>query len=285
LVSVIDLSQTALDVDELERTLSYHFYSISLKRNCAGFLYGQRHYDFDDGIMSFVAPRQVIHLEESVPPRPMGLLLVVHPDFFQRYPLAATIKSYGFFSYAIHEGLRLSEAEDHMVVDLMKSIDREVGASTDSFTQDLVVSYIDLLLKHCNRFYHRQFLAQQVANGDLLLKLEEHLNRYFDKDRRSGDGLPTVQFLASQLNLSPNYLSDLLLALTGQSTRQHIQNKILERAKIMLSMTDLSVSEIAYSLGFDYPQSFHRLFRSKTHQSPREFRERATTENTDAHGN
>lgn len=272
LVSVIDLSDTNIDAEEIERSLTYNFYSIALKKNCDGFHYGQRYYDFDEGVMSFIAPQQVIHLEESVRPKPEGLLLIVHPDFFQNYPLATTIISYGYFSYAVHEALHLSEAEEQLVMDMMNNIRREIASSIDSFTQDLIVSHIDLLLKYCDRFYHRQFITRKMANNDLLIRLEEHLNGYFNGESLSGKGLPTVQYLASQLNVSPNYLTDMLRTLTGQSTQQHIQSKIIERAKAMLSTTDLSVSEIAYSLGFDYPQSFHRLFKNYTKTSPLDYR-------------
>lgn len=278
LVSVIDIAETNMDVKEIESTVTYNFYSITLKKNCDGFGYGQQHYDFDEGVMSFIAPQQVIHvpskqdLEEAVRPKPEGLMLIVHPDFFQHYPLATTIRSYGYFSYATHEALHLSETEEHLVKDMMKNIGREIVSAIDLFTQDLIVSHIELLLKYCDRFYHRQFITRKMANNDLLIKLEALLNSYFNEENLVEKGLPTVQYLASQLNVSPNYLSDMLRALTGQSTQQHIQGKIIERAKAMLSTTDLSVSEIAYSLGFDYPQSFQRLFKNCTKTSPLEYR-------------
>lgn len=272
LVSVINLADTTIDVAEIERSLAYNFYSIALKKKCEGFHYGHQHYDFDEGVMSFIAPQQVIHLEESVSQKPEGLLLIVHPDFFQNYPLATTIRSYGFFSYAVHEGLYLSETEERLVTDMMNNIRREIVSSIDSFTQDLIVSHIELLLKYCDRFYHRQFLTRKMASNDLLIKFENHLNSYVNEESLIEKGLPTVQELASHLNVSPNYLTDMLRALTGQSTQQHIQNKIIERAKAMLSTTDLSINEIAFSLGFDYPQSFQRLFKSRTKTSPLEYR-------------
>jgi len=272
LVSVIDLADTHIDVEEIEQSLTYNFYVITLKKNCDGFRYGQQHYDFEEGVMSFMAPQQVINLEESVHQKAEGIMLIVHPDFFRNYPLATTIRSYGFFSYAVHEALHLSETEEQMIVEMMNNIRREISSSIDSFTQDLIVSHIDLLLKYCDRFYHRQFLTRKMASNDLLIKFENYLNSYFNEGNLIEKGLPTVQHLASLLNVSPNYLTDMLRTLTGQSTQQYIQNKIIEQAKIMLSTTKLSVSEIAYSLGFDYPQSFQRLFKNYTKISPLEYR-------------
>ena len=272
LVSVIDLADTNIGAEEIERSLAYNFYSVALKKNCEGFRYGQQHYDFDEGVMSFIAPQQVMHLDEAVHPKPEGIMLIVHPDFLTSHPLAATIASYGFFSYATHEALHLSETEEKLIADILSNIRREIVSSIDSFTQDLIVSHIDLLLKYCDRFYNRQFITRKMANNDLLIKFEAQLNSCFNEENLVEKGLPTVQYLASQLNLSPNYLTDMLRALTGQSTQQHVQNKIIERSKTMLSTTDLSVSEIAYSLGFDYPQSFQRLFKSLTKTSPLEYR-------------
>ncbi|MVT12232.1 helix-turn-helix domain-containing protein [Chitinophaga tropicalis] len=271
LVSVIDLADANIEEKEIEQSLTDNFYSVALKKNCDGFRYGQQYYDFNEGIMSFVAPQQVVHIEAGFT-KAEGLMLIVHPDFFQHYPLAAKIRSFGYFSYAAHEALHLSEREEQQVMDIMNSIRSEIATPIDSFTQDLIVSQIDVLLTYCDRFYHRQFITRKMASNDLLIKFEDHLNSYFNGEKLTEKGLPTVPYLASQLNVSPNYLTDMLRALTGQSTQQHIQNKIIELAKEMLSTTDLSVSEIAYSLGFDYPQSFQRLFKNYTKTSPLEYR-------------
>lgn len=272
LVSVIDLSTVSIDMDEVEKTITYNFYSIAFKKNCDGFGYGQRHYDFDEGVMSFIAPQQIIAPQKNVSLRPEGLLLIVHPDFFQNYSLAKTIRLYGYFFYEVHEGLYLSENEKELVVDIINNISKEIRLSIDAFTQDLIISHLELLLKYCDRFYHRQFLTRKMASSDILIKVEYYLDDYFKNEDLMNNRVPTVQYLASQMNMSPNYLTDMLRALTGQNTQQHIQNKIIEQAKTLLSTTDLSVSEIAYSLGFDYPQTFHRLFKNLTKKSPLEFR-------------
>jgi AraC family transcriptional activator of pobA len=272
LVSVLDLSTVATPVHEIEQALSYGFYTIALKRNFEGKVrYGQQYYDFHEGVMSFIAPQQVLHLGPDSPTQVEGVMLIVHPDFFQSYALAAKIKEYGFFSYATHEALHLSSAEEEMVLDMMKNIDKEISSPVmDAFTQDLIVAHVELLLQYCNRFYHRQFLTRRTANTDLLIKLEHLLDQHFKSQPAE---MPTVQALAGQLNLSPNYLSDMLRVQTGQSTQQHIQNKMLEVAKEKLTTTNLSVSEIAYGLGFEHVQSFNRLFKGKTHQSPLEYRQ------------
>lgn len=272
LVSVIDLSTITTSVQEIEQSLSYGFYSIALKRNFEGKVrYGQQYYDFHEGVMTFIAPQQVIHLEGDSPTKVEGFMLIVHPDFFHSYSLAAKIKEYGFFSYATHEALHLSSAEEEMVLDMMKNIDKEISSPViDAFTQDLIVSHLELLLNYCNRFYNRQFITRRTANTDILIKLEQLLDQHFKSQQPE---MPTVQYIASQLNLSPNYLSDMLRVQTGQSTQQHIQNKMIDIAKEKLTTTNLSVSEIAYELGFEYVQSFNRLFKGKTNQSPLEYRQ------------
>jgi AraC-like DNA-binding protein len=247
---------------------------IALKKDCAGgkCRYGQQYYDFDEGIMYFIAPHQVLQFEDVLLNGVKGVVMVVHPDFFQGYPLASTIKNYGYFSYVANEALHLSEKEEKSVMDIIGNLELEIDANMDSFTQDLLVSNLDLLLKYCDRYYNRQFLTRKKANNDLLSKLESLLDGYFKNDKLIVSGIPTVHFIANELNLSANYLSDMLRVQTGQTTQQHIQNRLIEKAKEMLSTTELSVSEIAYHLGFEHPQSFHRLFKSRTSVSPLEFR-------------
>ncbi len=184
--------------------------------------------------------------------------------------MSKTIKNYGYFSYAVNEALHLSEKEEAMITTTMLNIEQEYRSGIDIYSQDVIVSHIELLLNYSNRFYNRQFITRKSASNDLLVKLDHLLTEYFDKHLQSG--LPTVHFISEQLNISSNYLSDLLRTLTGQSTQQHIHNKLIEKAKEILTTTSLSVSEIAYQLGFEYPQSFSKLFKSKTNVSPLEFR-------------
>jgi len=274
LVSVIRFSDLANAADKFQNAVSSNFYAVSIKRDFDGKCkYGQHYYDFDGGVMTFIAPNQVFHLEDMSIQEIDGWVLIFHPDFLHGTALAKKIKEHGYFSYGAHEALHLSNAEETLILTVFANIDLEISSSIDAFTQDLIVSQIEVLLTYCDRFYNRQFITRKKVNSDILTRFESLLTAYFNDEKILSSGLPTVQFVAAELNLSPNYLSDMLKAHTGQTTQQHIQNKLIETAKEMLSTTNLSVSEIAYNLGFEHPQSFHRLFKSKTEVSPRDFRQ------------
>ena len=274
LISVFNFDEVKLEPETILSAVTTDFYVIALKKDCAGgkCKYGQQYYDFDDGIMYFIAPHQVLQFEDVLLNSVRGFVLVVHQDFLHGYALASQIREYGYFSYTANEALHLSEKEEKSIMDIIHNIEQEIDANMDSFTQDLLVSNLDLLLKYCDRFYNRQFLTRKKANNDLLSKLEALLDDYFKNDRQIVNGIPTVHFVAEQLHLSANYLSDMLRVQTGQTTQQHIQNRLIEKAKELLSATEMSVSEIAYHLGFEHPQSFHRLFKNRTSVSPLEFR-------------
>ena len=240
--------------------------------------YGQNYYDFDEGIMTFFAPGQVISTVTPEDTALSGYWLVIHPDFLQHYSLAKNIKDYGYFSYAVNEALHLSEKEEALVNSTFQNIEQEYGSGIDGYTQDVIIAHVTLLLNYANRFYNRQFITRKHASHDLLTRLEEILSDCFNPENvqaggNPARGLPTVQYVSDSLHVSPNYLSDMLRKLTGQSTQQHIHNKLIEKAKEILTTTTLSVSEIAYQLGFEYPQSFNKLFKNKTHLSPLEFRQ------------
>ena len=274
LVSVINLAEIKCYLDESLRSVIYNFYSICIKKDFKGKMkYGQNYYDFDEGIMTFFSPGQVVSTITEEDISLSGWWLVLHPDFIRNYSLAKTIRNYGYFSYAVNEALHLSEKEEAMITSIMQNVDHEYRSSIDTYSQDVMVSHIELLLNYCNRFYNRQFLTRKTANNDLLINLETVLSEYFSNDHVKEKGLPTVQYISEKLNISPNYLSDMLRSLTGQSTQQHIHDKLIERAKDLITTTSLSVSEIAYQLGFEYPQSFNKLFKSKTDFSPLEFRQ------------
>ncbi|REC62460.1 AraC family transcriptional regulator [Chryseobacterium pennae] len=274
LISVFSFNDVKLKSETILSAVITDFYAIALKKDCAGgkFKYGQQYYDFEEGVMYFTAPQQVLQFEDVLLNEVEGFVLVVHPDFLQSYSLASKIKDYGFFSYTANEALFLSEKEEKSIMDIIENMSQEIDANMDSFTQDLLVSNLDLLLKYCDRFYNRQFLTRKKINNDLLSKLETLLDEYFKNDQLVVNGIPSVHFVAEKLNLSANYLSDMLRAQTGQTTQQHIQNRLIEKAKELLSTTEMSVSEIAYQLGFEHPQSFHRLFKNRTSFSPLEFR-------------
>ncbi|GAB3971621.1 helix-turn-helix domain-containing protein [Spirosoma terrae] len=251
--------------------LIFDFYHIVLKKNCPGKIqYGQTPYDFDEGVISFFAPRQVSILEPGDILAKSGWLLMIHPDFFRTFALGKKIKDYAFFEYAVHEALMMSEDEEHSIDVIFQQIEKEYNLPIDAYSQDVVLSNVELLLTYCNRYYNRQFITRKPRHSELLSRVEHVLHEWVRN--AAEQGLPTVNVLASQMNLSPNYLSDCLKQLTGQPAQQYIHEKMIEHAKEILATTNLSVSEIAYQLGFGYPQSFSKLFKSKTNQSPLEFR-------------
>lgn len=274
LISLLRFEDIRRPVGERPGSLVHDFYSIALKRDFNGKLrYGQQAYDFDEGVMVFISPGQVFSVETDETCRHSGWLLIVHPDFLWNTPLGKTIRQYEFFSYAVHEALHLSEKEEAVVTGILQNIEQEYRANIDQFSQGVMVAQIELLLTYAERFYHRQFITRKITNHKILSQLESVLTNYFASDTLLEDGLPTVQYVADALHVSPNYLSSLLKWLTGQSTQQHIHDKLIEKAKEKLSTTDLSVSEIAYTLGFEHPQSFNKLFKTKTNVSPLAFRQ------------
>ncbi len=274
LVSVVNFESVKGFSCDKSTSVVQDFYSIALKRNFNGKIkYGQQHYDFDEGVLIFISPGQVFTIEAQAEWQHTGWLLLVHPDFLWNTPLAKKMKQYDYFSYAVHEALHLSEKEETLVSGLIQSIALEYHLPIDTFSQDVLIAQLDLLLTYADRFYHRQFITRKITNYKLLSRLETSLDDYVNSDALAQKGVPTVQYIADSLNVSPNYLSGLLKLLTGQSTQQHIHNKLIEKAKERLSTTDLTVTEIAYELGFEHPQSFSKLFKSKTNRSPLEFRQ------------
>jgi AraC-like DNA-binding protein len=273
LVSVIKFEDIKRRPGNETQSLTHHFYSVALKRNFNGKMkYGQQEYDFDAGLLIFIAPGQVFTIEAEEELIHSGWLLLVHPDFLWNTPLAKTIRQYEYFSYAVNEALYLSEKEEATMTGIMQNIEQEYHASIDKFSQPVIIAQLELLLIYAERFYQRQFITRKISNHSILQRLEDLLTAYFNSDELTKKGLPTVQYIADALHVSPNYLSALMKVLTGQSTQQHIHDKLIAIAKEKLSTTRLSVSEIAYELGFEHSQSFSKLFKSKTNLSPIEFR-------------
>jgi AraC family transcriptional regulator, transcriptional activator of pobA len=272
LISLIDIS-TIVPQGKLEpEQLVFDFYGISLKRDFhAKVKYGQHSFDFDSGVMGFSAPGQVmtVSMSEESPRQHTGWLLLIHPDFLWNTSLATKIRQYDFFEYAVHEALFVSEKEEAIIQGIIKNIEQECSRSIDKLTQDIIITQIEALLAYSERFYQRQFITRKIANHEVLDKLDELLTTYFDGKK----GLPTVAEIAGQLHMSPRYLSGLLRSLTGLNAQQHIHEKLIEKAKELLSTTQLSVSEVAYALGFEHLQSFSKLFKTKTSQTPLEFRQ------------
>lgn len=273
LFSILKFEDLAQITSDERIRVTFDFYQVVLKKDCPGKLqYGQTIYDFDEGIMSFFGPAQVNILEPGKILAPSGWLLNIHPDFIRNYPLGQKIKTYGIFEYAVHEALILSEEEEKAIEDIFRQIEKEYHLPIDTFSQDVIVANIDLLLTYCNRYYNRQFITRKPDNTQLLGKVESILDDHF-RNAADEQGLPTAHGLAAQLNLSPKYLSDCLKQLTGQTAQQLIHEKLIEHAKDILATTELSVSEIAYQLGFEYAQSFSKLFKNKTGQTPLTFRQ------------
>lgn len=269
LVSIINFANVKYTYSDVWEHFMLNFYCIAIKKGCNGKMkYGQNDYDFDEGVMTFTSPGQVISVSETDDRVISGYWLILHPDFLRSYPVGKKINGYGYFSYAVNEALHLSEKEEVMVEAIMKNIEEEYRSVIDTFSQDVIIAHLELLLNYSNRFYNRQFLTRKSADNQLLARVEAILSEYFNNRDLTQTGLPTVQYISGQLHISPNYLSDTLRNLTGQNTQQHIHNHLIEKAKDILATTSLSVSEIAYQLGFEYPQSFNKLFKSKTKLSP-----------------
>ena len=275
LVSVVKFEDIKRQPNNCPSSIIHNFYSIALKKNFnAKMKYGQQDFDFDEGIMHFMSPKQVLSIQTSPEEefKHTGWLLLIHPDFLWNTPLSKKIKQYEYFSYNVNEALHLSDKEEILVTDIIGKIAQEYHANIDNFSQDVIIAQIELLLTYSERFYQRQFITRKIANHRILNQLDTLLTDYFKNDILPDKGIPTVQYIADSLHISANYLSRLLQLLTGQSTKQFIQDRLVGLAKEKLSTTDLSVNEIAYSLGFEHSQSFNKLFKSKTNQSPTAFR-------------
>jgi AraC-like DNA-binding protein len=275
LFSVIDVSGAIHLNDDEPKSLVFNFYAIALKSVHNGKMkYGQQLFDFDSGIMAFSSPGQVISLEAAAEPvEQSGWMILVHPDFLWNTPLGKKIKQYEFFNYEVNEALFVSEGERSILNGIILNIKKESQQSIDKFTQEIIVTQLEVLLAYGDRFYQRQFITRKMANHQILDKLNDLLDEYFDSDKMGQDALPTVTFVAGQLNVSPHYLSGLLRSLTGLNTQQHIHLKLIDKAKELLSTTSMTVSEISYALGFEQIQSFSKLFKTKTNVSPIEFRQ------------
>lgn len=276
LISIVDYSAIKHSPENNGMHWIQDFYSIAIKRGLNGKMkYGQQQYDFDEGVMFFISPNQVfaIEVDAGSTAKRSGWILLVHPDFLWNTPLAKNINKYEYFGYSVNEALFLSEKEEAIIYNIIQNIQQEYHTNIDKFSQNIIISQIETLLNYAERFYQRQFITRQITNHNILNRLEELLTDYFNSEDLIKKGLPTVQHISEKLNVSPNYLRGLLKVLTGQNTQQHIHDKLIEKAKEKLSTTDLSVSEIAYDLGFEHPQSFSKLFKTKTHLSPQGFRQ------------
>ena len=273
LVAVVDFSKTTDHIEE-ETRITTDFYSVMFKNYCKSALtYGRKSIDFDEGSLICMAPNQVITIDNEIEPRdnPMGWGLFFHPDLIRNTSLNSKMKGYSFFSYEMAEALHLSEKEKQLLYDCIVKIQSEIKENIDDYSQMIIVSTIELLLNYCNRFYGRQFITRKATNRDVLEKVETLLRQHFAA-KTPQKGLPTVKYLADAVHLSPGYLGDLLKKETGMNAQEHIHHVVIEHAKNTLFNSDQSVSEIAFDLGFEYPQYFSRLFKQKTGTTPLKFR-------------
>ena len=276
LLSLTRFEDISYNPEKSPRAIVHNFYSIALKKSFHSRLkYGQQEVDFDEGVLLFMAPKQLLSIEgprEAVAIH-TGWLLLVHPDLLWNTHLAKKIRQYEYFDYKANEALHVSENEEQMIVGIMQNIAQEYRARVDNLSQDVIIAQLELLLTYAERFYQRQFITRKENNHQVVSRLEELLNEYFKGNQLQSEGLPPVTYLADALHLSPNYLSRLLKTLTGQSTKEFIIDKVIDLAKEKLSSTNLTMTEIAYSFGFGHPQSFGKLFKSKTSLSPLAFRQ------------
>jgi AraC family transcriptional activator of pobA len=275
LISVINFEDMEQTSGSLKQSLIFDFYMISVKRDMDHkYRYGQQDYDFDEGIMFGMAPHQVLSVMRGENGKnPSGWMIMIHPDFLWNTPMATAIKKYDFFDYSVNEALFLSEDEEIKVNQIIENIKQEYQTNIDKFSQNIIISQLETLLNYSDRFYQRQFITRHKAHHQFLEQLEILLDNYFEGNNLKEQKLPSVQYLSDEFNMSPQYMRNLLKSLTGQTTQQHIHEKLIEKAKEKLSTTTHSVSEIAYQLGFEHSQSFSKLFKTKTNFSPLEFRQ------------
>ncbi|WP_433630201.1 helix-turn-helix domain-containing protein [Chryseobacterium cucumeris] len=274
LISVINFEDMTEHTKVGKQSLLFDFYMISLKRDMEHkYRYGQNDYDFDEGVMFFMAPHQILSvIREEQGRNPFGWMLMIHPDFLWNTALSTSIKRYEFFDYSVNEALFLSEDEELKMKQIIENIKQEYQSNIDQFSQHIIISQLETLFNYSQRFYQRQFITRKKVIHQFLERLENFLSDYFEGKNIIEHGLPTVQLLSEKLNISPQYMRAMLKSLTGQTTQQIIHEKLIEKAKERLSTTELTISEIAYELGFEHPQSFNKLFKAKTNISPLEFR-------------
>ena len=271
LITVLDLSKAK---PMPAKTFNFGLYAVYLKElNCGELKYGRNQYDYQEGTLVFIAPGQVLGIPSNIKTfEPKGWALLFHPDLIKGTSLGKHIQDYSFFSYDVNEALHLSDKERQVVLDCFAKIEYELQHAIDKHSKKLIASNIELFLNYCNRFYDRQFITRDNAHQGILERFENLLNNYFTSEKPAAIGLPSVAYCAGELNLSPNYFGDLVKKETGKSPQEYIQSKIIDVAKERIFDISKSVSEIAYELGFKYPQHFTRLFKQKAGVSPNEYR-------------
>ncbi len=274
LISVIDVSKLTITEEMVGTKFSADFYYVGLKSAGCGASYGRNNYDFDKGVLAFAAPKQIVFAKSTTDfDQEQGWMLFFHPDLLKGTSLSNIIDNYSFFGYGTYEALHLSENEKQTLHECIDKIKEEYGRKSDSHSQRVIVSCLELLLNYCLRFYERQFQNRIIQNKDILIRVENTLKDYMQKGLLEIDGVPKVSYIANKVNLSQNYLSDLLKRETGRSAKDHINDVLIDKAQSKLLLNEQeSIAEIAYSLGFKYPHYFIRLFKMKTGLTPQQYR-------------
>lgn len=270
LITVVDLAKVDRSHRKPEVAYRLNLYAIACKKIEGSFKYGRTSYDFSEGSLMFTAPNQV--LSPGIENKVEGWAIYIHPDFLHANSRGQKLTGYSFFGYDTNECLHISDAEKNVLQECLQNIRREISMNLDTHSHNLILTNLELMLSYCSRFYDRQFLTRVKASNDIVSKFDKALNDYFMQDILIESGIPDVKYFAAQLNLSANYLSDLLNKYTGKSTQEHIHLKLIDKAKSMLWSTEDSITEIAYNLGFEHPSHFSKLFKIKTGFSPKEYR-------------
>ncbi|TNE55381.1 MAG: AraC family transcriptional regulator [Bacteroidetes bacterium] len=273
LITILEASACSYPKGLTKQKIVSDLYTIMLKDKDCGIQYGRNSYDFDEGVLTFIGPDQVVSFNES-PEEPRGWMLFFHPDLIRSSHLGKHIRDYRFFSYDVHEALHLSEKEEGILNDCVEKIEMELDQNIDRHSQSLLISNLELLLNYCQRFYERQFHTRKEAHSDVVSKVEQLIRTYFEEGKQLEHGTITVQDLAEGVHLSSNYLSDLLKKETGRNAKEHINYFVIDQAKTNLLNSRANVSEIAYELGFNYPHYFSRMFKKETGMTPQEYREK-----------
>lgn len=276
LIGVIDIKRIENLSEEKKKALegvkmTSDLYTIILKDGDCGMQYGRNKYDFEEGVLRFIAPNQVVSSTYHTPSS-YGFMMVFHPDLLRNFDLGKNINRYHFFDYAVHEALHLSKKEEDTLIEVANNIKNELSANIDRHTQEVIVTNLQLMLNYSKRFYERQFITRANNNSDTISKIEVLIKDYFHTNKQLDLGLPKPEYLAQEVGFSVNYLSDLLKEETGKSTKDHINDYVINLAKTKLLNSEITVSEIAYDLGFNYPHYFSRMFKKKVGESPGEFR-------------
>ncbi|PHN06095.1 helix-turn-helix domain-containing protein [Flavilitoribacter nigricans] len=273
LISVFDAARLNVPAEYVGSRIISDFYTISMKDKSCGLEYGRNHFDFEEGVMVFTAPKQVAQITEPIQQGDIqGWMLYFHSDLIQGTHLGAAIDEYGFFNYEVFEALHLSDEEERTINDCVANIKKEYEQRIDNHSQRVIVSNLELLLNYCLRFYERQFNTRTSQNRDIVSRFQQELKQYFAAGQAGTDGIPPISYFAEKFFLSPHYFSDLLKKESGRSAKDHINDFVIEKAKHVLLSSNQAISEIAYDLGFNYPHYFTRLFKSKTGLTPVEYR-------------